>query len=208
MKIETALALLEQTDAELIKVDADATAELRQVQSIVGSHEAALKLFRTTGQGILDAVNARGWLEDFDRLLFPNQHAINAVSASSQRETFFAFQNRRLAADAREGYIRQHAEPLATAIQAVVTARSRNRDKWRQQVVAQAQALKSREMLGEALTVDESRRIESLDRSLGEADFTFGGTNNALLKFRAAPTMEHFNEARMHASRIDYESTP
>jgi hypothetical protein len=208
MKIDQALSILEQTDAELIKLETNATAELRQVQSVVASHEAALKLFRTTGQGILDAVTARAWLEDFDRLLFPNQLAINAASASSQRETFFTFQNRRLAADARELYTRSHAEPLATAIQAVLTARSRNRDKWRQQVADSIQVLERRQLLNEPLTADESRRLEALDRALGSQDGIFSEANNALRKFIASQRREDFDDARRLANQIDYEVTP
>ena len=209
MKTEKeALSYLEITDAELIKVVADATAELRQVQSIVGSHEAALKLFRTTGQGILDAITARGWLEDVDRLLFPNQHAINTVSASSQRETFFAFQNRRLAADAREGFIRQHADSLADALQTITSHRSRHRDKWRAKMADEIGALERRQLLNEPLTVEESRRLEALDRQLAGADETFGQANNAHLKFRAQPTCEFFEDARRLANQIDYEAIP
>lgn len=206
MKIDHALALLETTDAELVKVEGEATAELRQVQSVVASHESALKLFRTTGQGILDAVTARAWIEDFDRLLFPNQLAINAVSAASQRETFFAFQDRRLAADARASFLRAHGGKLSEAIQAVIEHRSKGRDAWRKKVVAETQALQSRQMLGEPLTVDESRRIERLESALDGADSTHGMAQNELRKFIASPGVETFNDARRLATRIDYES--
>ena len=208
MKIETALARLEQTDAELIKVVADATAELRQVQSIVASHDDALKLFRTTGQGILDAVTARAWIEDFDRLVFPSQAAINAVSASSQREIFFAFQNRRLAADAREDYIRQHADSLADALQTIVTHRSRNRDKWHAKMADDIGALERRQLLNDPLTVEESRRLEVLDRQIASADETFGQSTNAISKFLNQPSAEFFEDARRLANQIDFEATP
>src|SRR5665213_2828761 len=123
MKIETALALLEQTDAELIKAEAEATAELRHVQAALADHEAALVEFRRTGRGLLAANDARAFMANMDRLLFPNERAINSASADAQRKQFFGFQSRRLANDAREGYVRQHAEKLSEAIQAVITSR-------------------------------------------------------------------------------------
>lgn len=206
MKIEQALALLDQTDAEIIKVESEATAELRNVQSVVASHEDALTLFRKTGQGVMDAVAARAWLEDLDRLLFPNQHAINAATATSQRENFFALQNRRLASDARELYLRLHAEQLSNAIQAIIKDRSRNKDKWRQRVVGEAQALQARRMLGETLTVDESRTIERLEHALGAADSTHAMAENELRKFIASPSRATFDDARRLALRLDYES--
>ena len=206
MKTEKeALAYLETTDAEFIKLEAEATAELRQVQSVIASHEAVLKIFRTTGQGIMEAVAARAWLEDLDRLLFPNQHAINAATAASQRENFLTFQSHRLANDARESYVRVHVEQLSTAIQAVITARSRNRDKWREKIAEQVQALEKRSMLGESLTVEEIRRGESLERILAESDHAFVQAHNELSKFRANPNMEHFNDARRLAVRMNFE---
>jgi uncharacterized protein (DUF2384 family) len=209
MTEKQALQILEETDSALATAAADAVREIDSVQAVLAEHEAALLEFRRSTRGILAAHEARAFIEDFDKLISPpGQIAMNGATAAQERAKFFRFQRDRLAVDARELFIGSNGERLASAIQVIVSTRTKTRDAWRAKMADEIQKLERRQLLNEPLTVDESRRLDTLDRTLAAQDSIFGSANNALLKFRAQPTSEYYNEARMFAGQIDYEGTP
>jgi hypothetical protein len=204
-----ALKILSDADTAIEQSQAEAVRELAEVEAAATAHTATVRSFRETGHGILAAVDARAFLESLDALLFPGQSAINSASADARRASFFGAHRARLAHEARENHLRVNVQPLASAIEAVILNRSKGRrDRWREKMATEIQGLERKELLGESLSVEESRRLDSLDRALADADATFGEANNALRKFISGAKAEDFDEARRLAQRINFESTP
>ena len=203
-----ALKILSDADTAIERLQAEAVRELVEVEAAATAHTITVRGFRETGHGILAAVDARAFLESLDALLWPGQNAVNSATADARRTSFFGSHRARLAHEARANHLRENVQPLSSAIEAVIVNRSKGRDRWREKMATEIQGLERKELLGQPLSVDESRRLDSLDRALADADATFGQAHNALRKFISGAKAEDFDESRRLAQRIDFETTP
>jgi hypothetical protein len=177
-KIETtrseteALAFLDKTASELSAATDETTAELHATQRSVDAHQNALNHYKATGGGLTPAIAAVNFFRGISELIGGRVTPLGA-SAADETRLFFDGRKAQLEQAARAKYIRTNARAIASACQVIVTARTANRDAWRNQIGDQIASLVKLQTLTaqtrETGAQTEQRLIE-LENALADRD--------------------------------------
>jgi hypothetical protein len=193
---------LATVDSELQRVAAEAVVDLDQTEALVKKHEAVLQ----DGAGLLETVAAKSFLRSLDETLWPGMVALGGT-ANANRQNHFRFARPRLALVAKEKYIFEHGTELSAALEKLIAARSKGRDAWRNRLADEFLALERLRLLNgfQTLTVDQSRRLDSLEEILVANDSLYYEAGRLATRLRTAPNLETFNDARRFASQLNFD---